>query len=120
LTAVDNEFGPETGVYVWVQDNCTFNGESGWSIWIHENDLDAYNNNDHLNNTIYGAAVYDAGKNVSVGDMCYAGSLYYNGDEGEWSEQEAASTSVKSVNSGNSSLTEDDVTDIIKTEITGD
>lgn len=119
LTAVNNEFGPETGEYIWVQDNCTFNGESGWSIWIHENDLDAYNNDEHLNNTIYGAAVYDTGKNTSVGDSCYAGSLYYN-DEGEWSDDKAAYTSVKSVNKGNSSLTEADVTDIIqKTEISG-
>jgi hypothetical protein len=117
----DNGFGGEINKYIWVQDNCTFSGESGWSIWINEADLDAYENDDYLSTDIYAAAVYGKGKDVTAGKSCYAGSLHYDDDELEWNNREAAYTTVKSVNNPEAqSLTKEDVTDIIKTEITGD
>lgn len=120
LSVSDHQFGGEINNYIWVQDNVTFNGENGWSIWISEEDMDQYENNGHLNADIFGTAFYGDGKNATIGDTCITGSLHYNNDEDEWTEAEAIQVTITSISGRSSNLTAEDVTNIVKTKITGD
>ena len=103
----------ETGSYKWV-GSVTYNGESMY-LWVYEDHMSDYKNNEHLNSTIQAAFTYKKNDSISIGDSCYAGWAYYSDDNGEWSDEEMDETTVKSVVGGSSNLTADDVTDIIKT-----
>lgn len=84
-------------------------------LWVYEDHMSDYENDEHLNSTIQAAFTYKKNDSISIGDSCYAGWAYYSDDNGEWSDEEMDTTTVKSVVGGLSNLTADDVTAIIKT-----
>lgn len=119
----NGDFTSSSTKYLWTGEEGTYSDGNMYYVWVTESDYDSYMNNEYVDDgNYYDLAFTVKGQDIKIGDnVRVAGSFgYIEGDDYWRSEETEEDISVVNVENGTGNLTADDVTNIVKTEITGD